>query len=454
MFSHAISRQALHASYEAGEAASVVVEQCLARLAAVADPGIFLHLLERDSILAAARQLLSFDPARFPLWGIPFAVKDNIDIAGLPTTAACPGYSYIPGTTAPVVQRLLDAGAILIGKTNLDQSATCLVGVRTPYPVSRKAFDPLRVPCGSSSGPAVAVAQGIVAFALVTDTAGSGRIPAAFNNLVGLKPTLGALSTRGVVPACRTLDAVSIFATTVTDAVAVFDITATYDAVEPYSRPLQAHDRTSATLGIPMAKDLRLFGDDAADATWAASRHALASTGVQIIEIDFAPFLECAEMLYAGPWVAERLAAVDRFMDVQPDAMHPITRKSLAGADPFSAVNCFKAGYRLAGFRRVCDQTFSGVDALAVPTAPIFPTLADLAADPLGPNTKLGTYTNFENLLDLAAMAVPGPFRSDGLPASATIIGPEGSDHPLAAFAARFFPGTGGVFPETQMADA
>jgi allophanate hydrolase len=454
MVSHAISRQALHARYEAGEAATVVIEHCLARLAAVADPGIFLHLVVRDSVMAAAKRLPSFDPARFPLWGIPFAVKDNIDVAGLPTTAACPAYSYTAATTAPVVQRLLDAGAILIGKTNLDQFATGLVGVRTPYPVPRNAFDALRVPGGSSSGSAVAVAQGIVAFALGTDTAGSGRIPAAFNNLVGLKPTLGALSTRGVVPACRTLDAVSIFATTVTDAVAVFDVAAAYDAAEPYSRPLPIHDRKIATVGIPMAKDLRFYGDEAAGAAWAASRNALARTGVQITEVDFAPFLDCAEMLYAGPWVAERRAAVGRFMDDQPDAMHPVTRKILAGADAYSAVDCFNATYRLAAFRRMSDQIMSGVDMLAVPTAPIFPTLADLAADPLGPNTKLGTYTNFVNLLDLAAMAVPGPFRSDGLPAGVTLIGPAGSDRQLAALAARFFPGTGGVSPAAQMAEA
>ncbi len=455
MSTYAITRQELHARYEVGETAAAVLEQCLARLAAVADPGIFLHLVVLDYIMAAAMRLPPFDPVRFPLWGIPFAVKDNIDVTGLPTTAACPGYSYVADSTAPVVQRLLDAGAILVGKTNLDQFATGLVGVRTPHPVPRNAFDPLRVPGGSSSGSAVAVAQGIVTFALGTDTAGSGRIPAAFNNLVGLKPTLGALSTRGVVPACRTLDAVSIFATTVTDAVTVFDVAAAYDAAEPYSRTLPTHNqKTIATIGVPMAKDLRFFGDDVAGAAWDASRDELARTGVKIIEIDFAPFLDCAEMLYAGPWVAERRAAVGQFMDDKPGAMHPVTRKILAGADAYSAVDCFNAIYRLVAFRRISDQIFTAVDALAVPTAPIFPKLADLAVDPLGPNTKLGTYTNFVNLLDLAAIAVPGPFRSDDLPAGPTIIGPAGSDRQLAALAARFFPGTGGAIPKAQMAVA
>ncbi len=440
-----LTREALHERYRSGVSAVSVMDACLARIEGLADPGIFLHLAARETMLDAVRQLPPFDPVRFPLWGVPFAVKDNIDVAGLPTTAACPGYSRIAAATAPVVQHLLDAGAILVGKTNLDQFATGLVGVRTPYPAPKNSFDPARVPGGSSSGSAVAVAQGLVAFALGTDTAGSGRIPAAFNNLVGLKPTLGALSTRGVVPACRTLDAVSIFATNVADALAVFDVAAVYDPAEPYARPLPAHDRKVATVGLPMAKDLRFFGDENARSAWVASCEVLAATGVRIVEIDFGPFLDCAEMLYAGPWVAERRAAVGSFMDERPEALHPVTRQILSGAEAYSAVDCFRAMYRLASFRRLSDEAFKGVDALAVPTAPIFPTLAEMDADPLGPNTKLGTYTNFVNLLDLAAIAVPGPFRSDGLPAGATLIGPAGSDHGLADLAARFFPETGGA---------
>lgn len=434
----------LHAAYGRGYAADAMVADCFARIALANDPGIFLHLLPVDEVRKAARALPPFDARLFPLWGIPFAVKDNIDVAGLPTTAACPDFSYVATATAHVVQALLDAGAILIGKTNLDQFATGLVGVRTPHPVPRNAFDPLRVPGGSSSGSAVAVAQGLVAFSLGTDTAGSGRIPAAFNHLVGLKPTLGALSTRGVVPACRTLDAVSIFAASVGDATAVFDVAAVYDPAEPYSRPLPAHDRAVARLGIPVAKDLRFFGDQFAADAWAQSVTRLKASGVEVVEIDIAPLLDCAEMLYSGPWVAERRAAVGRFMDEKPEAMHPVTRRILAGADAYSAVDCFNAIYRLAAFRRLSDRIFQGIDALAVPTAPIFPTLADLAQDPLGPNTRLGTYTNFVNLLDLAAIAVPGPFRQDGLPAGATFIAPAGSDRHLAQLAAAFFPGVGG----------
>lgn len=364
------------------------------------------------------------------------------------------GFSYRADATAPVVQALLDAGAVLVGKTNLDQFATGLVGVRTPHPVPRNAFDALRVPGGSSSGSAVAVAQGLVAFALGTDTAGSGRVPAAFNNLVGLKPTLGALSTRGVVPACRTLDAVSIFAGSVEDAAAIFDVSAVFDPAEPYSRRVPAWDRSIARIGIPMAKDLRFFGDRNAADAWAASVAHLKATAPEVVDVDIAPFLDCAGMLYAGPWVAERRAAVGRFMDDHPEAIHPVTRRILDGASAYSAVDCFNAIYRLAAFRRTSEEVFGGIDALAVPTAPVFPTLADLADDPLGPNTRLGTYTNFVNLLDLAAIAVPGPFRADGLPAGATFIAPAGSDRQLARLAATFFPGVGGRRASRTMADA
>ncbi|MCX7324452.1 MAG: allophanate hydrolase [Hyphomicrobiales bacterium] len=444
----------LHAAYARGASAVAAVDACVVRIDALNDPGIFLHLLPPERVRQAAEALPLFDPKRYPLWGVPFAVKDNIDVAGLPTTAACPGFSYCAEATAPVVQLLLEAGAILIGKTNLDQFATGLVGVRTPHPVPRNAFDALRVPGGSSSGSAVAVAQGLVAFALGTDTAGSGRVPAAFNNLVGLKPTLGALSTRGVVPACRTLDAVSIFAGSVEDAAAVFDVAAVYDPAEPYSRPVPAYGRSIARIGIPMAKDLMFFDDRNAADAWAAGAEQLKASALDVVEVDIAPFLDCAGMLYAGPWVAERRAAVGRFMDDQPEALHPVTRRILDGASTYSAVDCFNAIYRLAAFRRISDEVFGGIDALAVPTAPIFPTLAELADDPLGPNTRLGTYTNFVNLLDLAAIAVPGPFRKDGLPAGATFIAPAGSDRQLARLARMFFPGVGGKLATRAMVDA
>ncbi len=438
-------RSAVHAAYQAGATAASVMAQCFARIEAVADAGIFIHLVAHRSVMVAAERLPPFDPVQFPLWGLPFVVKDNIDVAGLPTTAGCPAHAVTPSASAPVVKRLEAAGAVLIGKTNLDQFATGLVGVRTPFPVPRNAFDPARVPGGSSSGSAVAVAQGIASFSLGTDTAGSGRIPAAFNNLVGLKPTLGAISTRGVVPACRTLDCVSIFALNVADASAVFDVAAGFDAAEPYSRDIQQVSRPMRTVGIPRTEDLAFFGDEHAASAWEQSVARLRDTGVTLRDVGIGHFLATAQLLYAGPWVAERRAAVGDFMTRQPDAMHPVTHTILAGADRYSAVDTFNAFYELAAFRRQSEATFSEIDALAVPTAPIFPTLADLAADPFGPNSRLGTYTNFVNLLDLAAIAVPGPFRADGLPAGATLIGPAGTDHALAGLAERFFGRVGGV---------
>lgn len=442
-----LTRSALHALYASGSTATEVMEACLARIEALGDPGIFLHRMDPAKILRMAAALPPFDPARLPLWGLPFVVKDNIDVAGCPTSAACPAFTYTAAADAPVVARLIAAGAIPLGKANLDQFATGLVGVRTPGPAPLNAFDPQRVPGGSSSGSAVAVAQGLACFSLGTDTAGSGRIPAAFNNLVGLKPTLGALSPRGVVPACRTLDCISIFALTVEDAIAVFDAAVGYDLSEPYSRPVTQTPEEIEVVGIPGASELQFFGDLQAQEAWQASVETMRAAGIRLREIPFRHFLDTAQMLYSGPWVAERRAAVGALMDEQPDAIHPVTRAILSTADRYSAVDAFKAFYKLAGFRKQSDATFARVDALAVPTAPIFPTLADLEADPIGPNSRLGTYTNFVNLLDLAAIAAPGPFRSDLLPAGATFIGKAGSDRALARLAARFFDGIGGAAP-------
>ncbi len=441
----------LHLGYRAGLTPDAIIAAVYARLRAIGDPGIFIHLVAEAEALAAARALPAFDAGRHPLWGVPFAVKDNIDVSGLPTTAACPDFAYTPTEHAPVVARILAAGGILIGKTNLDQFATGLVGVRTPYPVPKNAFEPARVPGGSSSGSAVAVAQGIVAFALGTDTAGSGRVPAGLNNLVGLKPTLGALSTRGVVPACRTLDCVSIFALTVADARAVFDITAGYDAEDPYSRDVPQQALVPIrVIGVPRREDRLFFGDTLMEAAFETALAQLDTLGVETREIDMSGFFEVARLLYEGPWVAERRAAIRAFMDAHPEAMHPVTQAILAKADGISATDTFEALYRLAALKRQTEAVWrkfnleNGIDALVVPTAPIAPTLAELAADPIGPNSRLGTYTNFVNLLDLAALAVPGPFRSDGFPAGITLIASSGTDRRLADFGARFFPGIGG----------
>ncbi len=374
------------------------------------DTAIWITRLPDEAIRERARALAAECPQDRPLWGVPFAVKDNIDIAGLPTTAACPGYAYTPVMTAPAVQRLLDAGAVLIGKTNLDQFATGLVGTRSPYGVPRNVFSANHVPGGSSSGSACAVAAGIVRFSLGTDTAGSGRVPAAFGNIVGLKPTLGSISTRGVVPACRSLDTISVFAPTVDEALAVQRVIAAFDGDDPYSRAAPfAYLRRGAAPPAP-----RIATQDT---------------------VDISIFLEIARLLYDGPWVAERTAGLRDVVMERPDILHPVTRAILQAGLDRRTVDAFDAFHRLAEARRVAATLFRDYDALVLPTTPFCPTLAEVADDPIGVNSRLGTYTNFVNLCDLAAVAVPTGFDSNGLPHGVTLIGPAWSEGRLAALA-------------------
>jgi allophanate hydrolase len=428
---------ALRAFYAAGGRPADIVAAIHRELARLDDPGIFIHLVPEEVALSTARDLDDADRERLPLWGVPFAVKDNIDVAGLPTTAACPGFAYVPEETATAVRRLLSAGAILIGKTNLDQFATGLVGVRSPYPVPRNAIDPALVPGGSSSGSAVAVARGLASFALGTDTAGSGRVPAALNNIVGLKPSVGLVPTTGVVPACRTLDCVSVFALTVDDAWAVTAAMAGPDAGDPYSRalPLRAGAaEPRPVIGVPREEDLRFFGDALQETAWRAAIRLLEATGANLRTVDLTAFFETAALLYEGPWVAERHAAVAGALRREPDILHPVTRRIIEGANGFSASDLFRAQYRLQALRQETAGLWRAISMLAVPTTPVSPTLADLAADPVTPNSRCGTYTNFVNLLDLCALAVPGPFRADGRAAGLTLIAPAGHDGRLAAF--------------------
>jgi len=433
----------LHAAYAAGQQPAEVISDIYRRVAAVNDPGIFITLLPETTALAAAAQLPAFDPGTKPLWGIPFAVKDNIDVAGVLTTAACPAFAYTPGETAFAVQRLLDAGAILIGKTNLDQFATGLVGVRTPYPVPRNAIDPAYVPGGSSSGSAIAVAHGLVTFALGTDTAGSGRVPAALNNIVGLKPSLGSVSARGVVPACRTLDTISVFAGSVADADAVYRVMQVHDPDDSWSRQLPVAKPAAVPphirLGVPDCKGRRFTGDARSEQAFDAAIADLTRIldDRRFAAIDMAPLFEVAGLLYSGPWVAERYHAVRELIERNPDALHPTTRRIIAKATSYSAVDAFEGLYRLADLRRLTQPIWKQIDVLVVPTFPRPRTLADLAADPIGPNSERGTYTNFVNLLDLCALAIPGRRRSDGLPSGLTLIAPRGQDGLLAAIGAR-----------------
>ncbi len=453
----------LRAAYAAGTPPMEVVEQVFARIEAVGDPNIFLCLFDKAEVLAAAEALGPFDPDK-PLWGVPYAVKDNIDVAGKPTTAACPAFAYTADDDAFVVQQLAAAGALLIGKTNLDQFATGLVGVRTPYGAPLNSLDPAIVPGGSSGGSGVAVGHGIVSFALGTDTAGSGRVPAALNNIVGVKPTLGTLSASGLVPACRTLDTISVFALTVEDGFTAFSAASGYDAADSYSRDIPAGDLCAPApvrLGIPSPDTIEFFGDETQSAAYYAALELMKTYGCEIVEVDFSPFYAVAEMLYYGAWVAERYAAIDEMMTQTPDAVFPVTRQIIGAAEKLSAVDTFKGIYRLKDLIRQAEPLLDGIDALCVPTIPTFYTVADLEADPVTPNSNFGTYTNFVNLMDMCGIAVPAPARTDGRPGSLTFLAPAGQDAKVAALATvieaagdRTLGATGWTRPVTELPPA
>lgn len=440
---------ALHQAYAQGHSPDAVIADLYRRIAAVDDPGIFISLLPEAEARKSAEALPPFDPVAKPLWGVPFAVKDNIDVAGLPTTAACPDFAYIPDRSAFAVERLLDAGAILVGKTNLDQFATGLVGVRTPYPIPRNSFDAAYVPGGSSSGSAVAVAHGLVSFALGTDTAGSGRVPAGLNNVVGLKPSLGTVSADGMLPACRTLDTISVFAGTVGDADIVFRAIAAYDAGDPFSHPAATSARASAMppglrVGVPDSAGRRFGGDPLSEAAFDATIADLASLGLPAPQpADLTSFFKAADLLYNGPWVAERYQALRPVIEQTPGILHPVTRQIIAGATAFTAADAFAGLYELAELRRAAEAIWNRIDVLVVPTYPRPRTLADLEADPVGPNSELGTYTNFVNLLDLCALAVPGRFRADGFPSGVTLIAPRGRDALLSTIGSKLHAAAG-----------
>ncbi len=431
----------VHAAYAAGTKPADVIAECYRRIAAADDPGIFITLIDEAVAQSEVARLGPFDGSAKPLWGIPFAIKDNIDAAGIRTTAACPAFAYEAEEDAFTVAKLRAAGAILIGKTNLDQFATGLVGVRSPYPVPKNALDPEIVPGGSSSGSGVAVARGLVSFSLGTDTAGSGRVPAALNNIVGLKPTVGALSASGLVPACRTVDTISIFALTVEDAYCAFRAAAGHDAADAFSKSVPVPELGIAPphlrVGVPDATTLEFFGDVAQEEAFNEALAAVKAAGGEITELDFTPFYQIAEMLYGGVWVAERHTVVGPLMKHDPDAVHPVIRQIVGAAATFSATDTFNSFYRMEALRRQCETAMAGLDLLCVPTIPTFFTVADLEADPIGPNSKLGTYTNFVNLLGLCGIAVPTGTRSDGRPASLTVLARAGQDGLTAALASR-----------------
>ncbi|MDB5305169.1 MAG: allophanate hydrolase [Phycisphaerales bacterium] len=444
--------QTLLSRYRSGAwTPQAVLDEVLRRIEAHADPAVWIDRLTRDEIMSQLKESQSRKDAGVaqPLMGVPFAVKDNIDVGGRVTTAACPDFAYRAARSATVVEKLCAAGAIVVGKTNLDQFATGLVGTRSPYGVPRNPFNPRYVPGGSSSGSGVAVSAGLVSFTLGTDTAGSGRVPAAFNNIVGLKPTRGLLSAAGLVPACQSLDCVSVFSLSCADAEAVFRVAVGYDPQDPYSRdaaelgavPLAFP--SNLRFGVPSDEQLRFYGNSAAEVLYRKAIERMQRLGATPVIIDFEPFTEASQLLYEGPWLAERLAGMKEFMAHRFDSFLPITRTIINGGRRFDAVSAFDAMHALQALSRQVRLEWEKMDLMLLPTTGSIYTLAEVEADPVRLNATLGYYTNFVNLLDLCAVAVPSGMQPNGLPAGVSMIAPPGREAALLALADRFHHDTG-----------
>lgn len=430
-----LSAAEIAAAVNTGRTSAVAVaEDTLARVEAydAVQPQIWISRAAREDLLAAARTVDARVAAgeSLPLAGVPFAVKDNIDVAGLDTTAACPDFAYRPEASATVVERLVAAGALCIGKTNLDQFATGLVGTRSPYGIPRNASNLAYVSGGSSSGSSVTVAAGLVAFALGTDTAGSGRVPAAFNHLIGFKPTKGRWSTQGLVPACRTLDCITVFTDDTADARLVDSVVAAFDEADAYSKPLADKPLGSKRIGVPRREQRLWFGDAESEFLYDRALENLAQLG-ELVEIDLAPLLEAAQLLYGGPWVAERTAAVEALLAENPDAIDPTVRSIVEPGADVSAVELFNGMYRLAAIKRHADLLWGDIDIMAFPTTGTTYRVSELLAAPVALNSNLGLYTNFVNLLDMAALAVPAGIRANATGFGITLIGPADTDRAL-----------------------
>jgi allophanate hydrolase len=409
------------------------------------DHNIWIHQLTSAELEPYLKRLEAVSPDTLPLYGIPFAIKDNIDLAGVPTTAACQSFAYTPERSAFVVQRLIDAGAIPVGKTNLDQFATGLVGTRSPYGACKNSFDPSMISGGSSAGSAVSVALGMATFSLGTDTAGSGRVPACFNNLVGVKPSIGLLSASGMLPACRSLDCITIFALQCDDANAILTVAEGDDATDAYSRnnPFANGARHYGQwqgplrMGVLPAEQLSFFGSEDYAQCYKKSLAAIASSGVELVEVDFAPFIEAARLLYEGPWVAERFIATSPMIQKQPEALLDVTRTIIGAGENKSAVDTFRAQYRLKALRKAATAVLDGVDCLLTPTAGSPYSIEAVNADPITLNSNLGYYTNYMNLFDLAGVAVPTGFTDNGFPFGLTLVGEAFTDRRLLSVANR-----------------
>ncbi len=436
----------LKAAYASGELTpAVVIDHILDRAAEFEGHNIWITRLTKGQIQPYLDALKDKNPASSPLWGIPFAIKDNIDLADIPTTAACREFAYTPTEHAHVIAQLINAGAIPVGKTNLDQFATGLNGTRSPWGACKNAFDPAYVSGGSSAGSAVSVALGLASFSLGTDTAGSGRVPACFNNLVGLKPSRGLLSATGLVPACRSLDCISIFALCADDANEVLDVAASFDPSDGYSRrnPYQNSKRmygvapAALSIGVIKPDQLEFFADAEYQAAYQQTLSALADAGMTLTEIDFTPFSEAAKLLYEGPWVAERYIAAQPLIDDNPDAIFPVVRNIIAPGGQPKATDLFRAEYRLAELKSICDDILAGYDCILTPTAGTHFTIEEMLAEPVLRNSQLGHYTNFMNLLDMTSVAVPTAFTRSDKPFGITLVGPAMSDRWLLSVANR-----------------
>ena len=414
--------------------AVAVAEETLARAEAydAIQPQIWISRATREQFLEAAKAVDARVAAgeTLPLAGVPFAAKDNIDVAGFETTAACPAFAYRPEASAGVIERLTAAGALCLGKTNLDQFATGLNGSRSPYGIPRNAYNLAYVSGGSSSGSSVAVAAGLVPFALGTDTAGSGRVPAAFNHLVGFKPTKGRWSTRGLVPACRTLDCITVFTDDTADARLVDEVIASFDQEDPFSKALADAPVKPRTFGVPRRDQRNFFGDLESEYLYGRALEKLAELG-DVVEIDYAPLQEAALLLYGGPWVAERTAAMADILATNPEAVDPTVREVVEKGVPMTAVDLFNGIYRLAELKRYADTLWSEIDVMVFPTAGTTYRVAEMLAAPVALNSNLGAYTNFVNLLDMAALAVPAGIRANGTGVGITLIGPADTDRAL-----------------------
>jgi allophanate hydrolase len=443
--------KSLRSSYESGHVSPRQVTSAIFDMIDErGDDGVWTYLVPRAEALARADQLESMDPGRrkaMRLYGLPFSVKDCVDVAGAPTSSACPALAYTADKTNPAIERLLEAGAIFVGKTNMDQFATGLVGVRTPYGVSRNPFDPEYIPGGSSSGAAVSVASGLVSFGIGTDTGGSGRVPASCNNVVGLKPTRGLMSTSNMVAANKSLDCLSVYALTCADSIEVLETGQDYDQSNPFSRPEPESDRRKTyeggafCFGIPAAEHREFFGNTEARDLFDAAVEVLTAMGGRCKEIDYTPFKKVGKQLFDGPWVAERLASLRSVAGDNSDPLSqllPITRKVIAQAGRYSATDYFEALYEVKSLRKQIEPLWSEIDVLALPTTATIYRIAEVEADPINLNRNMGYYTYFLNLFDLTGIAVPNGFLSNGLPAGITLNGPAFTDHYLAGLGAEF----------------